>query len=103
MIWQEVCAYSPTPLGLSSAPGNPFWPRGDVFRGSSRREYKAHPFLLHILSLSRMPLRRPSFAGVARTIGEVPLGLVHLGFHFGRVLMGLVEVAGLSTLAHRLL
>ena len=43
VIWQEVRAYSPTPLGLSSAPGNPFWPRGDVFCGSSRREYHGSP------------------------------------------------------------
>ena len=43
VIWQEVRAYSPTFLGLSTSPDNPFWPRGDVFRGSGRREYKAQP------------------------------------------------------------
>ena len=35
----------PIPLGLSSAPENPFWPRGDVFGGGGRREYKTHRLL----------------------------------------------------------
>ena len=97
VIWQEVRAYSPTPLGLSCAPGNPFWPRGDVFRGSSRREYKARPFLLH----SRLTLTHATPSPVSSrscaSIGEVPLGLVHLGSHVGGVVMRFVEVAGVST------
>ena len=36
---QEMRAHSPTPPGLSCAPGNQFWPRCHAFRGSSRREY----------------------------------------------------------------
>ena len=55
---QELHVYSQTPLGLSSAPGIAFWPRCHVFRESCMREYKAHPPLLHSLSLSPMPLRR---------------------------------------------
>ena len=31
------------------------------------------------------------------SIAEVPLALVHLGFHFGGVVMRFVEVAGVST------
>ena len=57
--FQELRVYSPTPMGLSSAHEIPFWPRCDVFRGSGTRKYKAHPVLLHSLSLSRMPLRHP--------------------------------------------
>ena len=32
----------PIPLRLSTAPGNPFWPRGHLFHASSGREYKTH-------------------------------------------------------------
>ena len=52
--FQELRVYSATPLGLSNAPGIPFRPRCRVFRGSGTREYKAHPLLLHSLSLSRL-------------------------------------------------
>ena len=55
------------------------------------------PYTLHSLSLSRMPLRRPCFPGVARLLPRLPLGLVHLGFYFGGVVMRFVEVAGVST------
>ena len=39
--FQEWRVYSLTPLGLSSAPRIPFWPRCHVFGGSSGREYQA--------------------------------------------------------------
>ena len=68
----ELHVYSLTPLVLSSPPEIPFWPRCHVFRGSGRREYKAHPLFLHSLSLSRMPLRRLCFTGVARLLCNSP-------------------------------
>ena len=93
---QEVPDYSPTPLGLSTAPGNPFWPPGDEFRGSGRREYKAQP--LHLAQLLTLTHATPSpvLCRSCASIAEVPLGLVHLGFHFGGVVMRFVEVAGVS-------
>ena len=69
---QEVLAYSPTSLGISSAPGNPFWPRYHVSRGSRRAEFKAHTVLLHSLSLARLPLRIPCFAGGAGLLPNTP-------------------------------
>ena len=66
---------------LSNSPGTIYCtrepvscPRSDVFRGSGRRcQYKAQPFTaLHSLSLSRMPLRRPCFPGVARLLPRFP-------------------------------
>ena len=97
VIWQEVRAYSPTPLGLSTSPGNKFWPRGDVFRGSGRREYKAQP--VHLAQPLTLTHATPSpvLSRSCASIAEVSLGLVHLGFHFGGVVMRLVEVGGVST------
>ena len=37
------------------------------------------------------------FTRSCASIAEVPLGLVHLGFDFGGVVMRFVEVAGVST------
>ena len=39
----------------------------------------------------------PVISRSCASIAEVPLGLVHLGFHFGGVVMRFVEVAGVST------
>ena len=86
VTWQEVRAYSPTPLGLSCAPGNPFWPPFVEVAGVSTTPLP----LAQPPTLTATP--SPVISRSCASIAEVPLGLVHLGLYFGGVVMRFVEV-----------
>ena len=82
----------------SSQPGTPFWTRYHAFPQGGMRACKPRPwFTLVPQSAVGLTLTHATPASViSRSCGgipEVPLGLLNLGFHFGSVVMPLLEVA----------
>ena len=85
-----------------SEPGILFWKRWHAFRRGGMREYKPHPLLCTYASQCGGTHSHACHSGVPdfpelRVYFRRPLGLVNLGFHFGRVGLRFVEVACVST------
>ena len=84
LIWQEVRDYSPTPLDYLVHPGILFGRVVMCFVEVAGVSTRLTPYLLtasHSPHATPLPVISRSCASIA----EVSLGLVHLGFHFGRV------------------
>ena len=62
------------------------------------REYKAHPLLSNMCLTLTISTPAPVISRICASIPQLTWGvLVHLGFHFRRVVMRFVEVECVST------
>ena len=100
-VISQSCTSIPEVLGPSER-GIPFWARWHALRRSGMRDYNPHPLICtgasdcsgaHSHDCLSGALKLPEL----RVYSRGPLGLVNLGFHFGRVAMRYVEVACVST------
>ena len=95
-LFPGVARIFPSSLG-SSEPGIPFWPRFDAFPRSGMRASRPHPVVCTCPSECDGTDSHAWHSGVRyfpelRVYSRVPLGLVNLGLHFGRVIMRFLKV-----------
>ena len=78
-------------------PGIPCWPSCHAFRRSGMRELKPHPWLFTCCPYSHACHSGAPDIPEFRVYYRGPVGLVNLGFPFGRVVMSFVEVVCVGT------